>query len=192
MVSGERVKKSHSITSACGDLDELMSIIGVAYASLNELEVRYELDSTQLYKDRLATLQKIVFDCGTDITTSVFNHKRYTKKQKEIPQTGTHIEVNERYLIYVENLIDELSEDLGDLHSFIMPMGETTVTQLQLARAVCRRAERGIVDLEEVNPEVAKIVNRLSDLFFVLARHVNCVLLKADEALYDPRESALN
>lgn len=169
----------------------------MAHASLNELKIGYHSDGVkafkaQEYKTRLARLQKIVFDCGTDITTSVFNQKRTTTKGKEIPQTGTHMKVNKAYLIYIENLIDELSEELEDLHSFIMPLGATAVTQLQLARAVCRRAERGVVDLEEVNPEVTKILNRLSDLFFVLARHVNCVLLESDEAIYDPRKSALN
>lgn len=191
MASGERVAKNHQLTTACGEFDELMSTIGTAQSSLIELTVRHGLAKETIYYNQLAVLQKIVFDCGTDLTTSVFNKKRLTRKGKEIAQAGSHIKLNESYLPYIEKLIDALSEELETLHSFIMPMGETTVTQLHLARSVCRRAERSLSELDEVNAEVSKVINRLSDLFFVMARHVNCVLLNAQEAVYDPKESAI-
>lgn len=192
LASGARVKKNHQLPTVCGNLDELMGSLGIVHASLTELCDRKEIKEEPIYKYQLAILQKIVFDCGTDITTSVFNEKKFTKKGKEIPQNGTHLKVNDKYITYIENLIDKLSEDLELLHSFIMPLGETTVVQLHSARSVCRRAERSTLDLDELNPEVAQILNRLSDLLFVMARHVNCVLLNEDEAIYDPRKSALN
>lgn len=191
LASGERVSKNHKLTIACGELDELMASIGVAQSSLIELAARNNSKEETIYKSQLGILQKIVFDCGTDLTTSVFNKKRFTRKGRELPQNGTHMKLNESYLVYIERLIDTLSEDLEDLHSFIMPIGETTVTQLHTTRAVCRRAERSLSELDEVNAEVSKVINRLSDLFFVMARHVNCVLLNAQEAVYDPKESAI-
>lgn len=191
MANGERVRKNHELPTAYGELDELMGAIGVSYSTLDELCFRRNIDKEPIYKSQLSILQKIVFDCGTDITTSVFNKKRYTKKGRELPQIGSHMMVNEEYVIYIENLIDDLSKDLEPLHSFIMPIGETTVAQLHFTRSVCRRAERSTLELEELNPEVSKILNRLSDLLFVMARHIDCIFLKSEEAVYDPRKSAL-
>jgi cob(I)alamin adenosyltransferase len=76
----------------------------------------------------------------------------------------------------VENFIDELEAELEPLKNFILPGGVLLSSVLHLARAVCRRAERRIISLSEVekiNEKVIPFVNRLSDLFFVLARYAN-------------------
>jgi cob(I)alamin adenosyltransferase len=76
----------------------------------------------------------------------------------------------------VENFIDELEAELEPLKNFILPGGVLLSSVLHLARAVCRRAERRIISLSEVekiNEKIIPFVNRLSDLFFVLARYAN-------------------
>ena len=77
----------------------------------------------------------------------------------------------------LEKACDHYGEGLPELTSFILPGGSEVAALFHLARTVCRRAERVIIELSKdqdpeskVNPEVIKYVNRLSDLFFMLAR----------------------
>jgi cob(I)alamin adenosyltransferase len=76
----------------------------------------------------------------------------------------------------MEEWIDQYSEGLPALTRFILPSGSLPGATLHFARTVCRRAERQVVTLsraEEINPEIVRYLNRLSDLLFVLARVVN-------------------
>jgi cob(I)alamin adenosyltransferase len=76
----------------------------------------------------------------------------------------------------LERLMDELDEALPPLTTFVLPSGSQAGALLHLCRTVCRRAERAVVTLthtEPVNPDLARYLNRLSDLLFVLARRVN-------------------
>jgi len=76
----------------------------------------------------------------------------------------------------LEELIDELNAVVGPLENFILPGGSAGAAALQVARAVCRRAERRVVTLagkESVRPEALAYLNRLSDLLFVMARYEN-------------------
>ena len=74
----------------------------------------------------------------------------------------------------LEQLCDRFATGLPDLTSFILPGGSELASRIHLARTVCRRAERATVVLDnevaDLNPEIVKYLNRLSDLFFVLAR----------------------
>jgi cob(I)alamin adenosyltransferase len=77
-----------------------------------------------------------------------------------------------------EDEIDELNAELKPLRSFVLPGGSPAAAALHVARTVCRRAERNIVELagqpnEHVNPAALKYINRLSDLLFVASRYVN-------------------
>lgn len=76
----------------------------------------------------------------------------------------------------LERLIDKLTKDLPELKNFIYPVGN-----LQLARAICRRAERGVVKLEQKNKNILKYLNRLSDALFVMGRWVNFKMGITDE-----------
>jgi cob(I)alamin adenosyltransferase len=79
-------------------------------------------------------------------------------------------------VVRLEKLIDRCQEDLEPLKSFVLPGGGRIGAHLHQCRTVCRRAERDILRLsrtEEVNPELLKYINRLSDLFFVLARWIS-------------------
>jgi cob(I)alamin adenosyltransferase len=76
----------------------------------------------------------------------------------------------------LENEIDRMEEKLPPLRQFILPGGTPAGAELHMARAVARRAERHCVSLsrlEKVDPQILRYINRLSDLFFVLARYVN-------------------
>ena len=76
----------------------------------------------------------------------------------------------------VENFIDQIDAKLNPLKSFILPGGELWSSYAQIARSVCRRAERKIISLsikEEVDPLIITFINRLSDYLFVLARYIS-------------------
>ena len=79
-------------------------------------------------------------------------------------------------ILYLEKMIDRLDGELVPLKTFILPGGSFLASQIHVARAVCRRAERKIVELaekEDIQEEVLIYINRLSDFLFVLARWVN-------------------
>jgi cob(I)alamin adenosyltransferase len=76
----------------------------------------------------------------------------------------------------LENIADEITEELPPLTNFVIPGGTPAAAFLHQARTVCRRAERRVITfskIQEVNPELIRYLNRLSDLLFVLARYVN-------------------
>jgi cob(I)alamin adenosyltransferase len=77
----------------------------------------------------------------------------------------------------LETWINEMTEELPELTSFILPTGALGAAQLHVARTVCRRAERRLVPLvvekETCDPNAFRYLNRLSDFFFVAARWVN-------------------
>lgn len=83
---------------------------------------------------------------------------------------------------WLEELCDELNEDLPKLRSFLLPGGTKLAAQLHVCRTVCRRAERRALVVEDVNPEVLRYLNRLSDALFILARAAN----DGDEPLWEP------
>ncbi|MFT7480663.1 MAG: cob(I)alamin adenosyltransferase, partial [Gammaproteobacteria bacterium] len=93
-------------------------------------------------------------------------------------EAGAKMRLGSAYTERLERQIDEINELLEPLNSFILPGGTQASAWLHLGRTVCRRAERiacelATVEGEEVNPEVVRYLNRLSDLLFVLARVTN-------------------
>jgi cob(I)alamin adenosyltransferase len=79
---------------------------------------------------------------------------------------------------WLERQIDILNAELAPLRSFILPGGRPAAAYLHLARTVCRRAERLMVELKDKSPEgvtpaALKYVNRLSDFLFVVGRYAN-------------------
>ena len=95
--------------------------------------------------------------------------KIYTKGRKykkKLTIKATDIEV-------LEKAIDNWQSELPELTNFILPGGELSVAQCHVARTICRRAERRIIEFSEENEvqsEIVIYVNRLSDFLFVLAR----------------------
>ena len=105
------------------------------------------------------------------------------KKKFNVPR------IEERHVNALETLIDELNEVVGPLENFILPGGSTGAAALQVARTICRRAERTAVSLareEEVSPFNLQYLNRLSDALFVMARYEN-KQKGIEEPLWDSR-----
>jgi len=90
----------------------------------------------------------------------------------------------------LERHIDLLETDLPELKQFILPAGSSAAANLHVARTVCRRAERKVVELsaqESINPECVTFLNRASDFLFVAARWVNMRSGQTDEP-WSPRD----
>jgi cob(I)alamin adenosyltransferase len=114
----------------------------------------------------LARIQNDLFDVEADLCLA------------EKGPGGARMTVTDTQVGWLEQQIDALNADLAPLKSFILPGGSPAAAYLHLARTVCRRAERLMVELkdepgEEVTPAALKYVNRLSDFLFVAGRHAN-------------------
>jgi len=151
---GERRAKHDLRIAAYGTVDEASSAIGLALAHGAHEELAGILRS----------VQNDLFDVGADLC---------------VPGVGGEkLRIRPLYTERLEGWIDEHNAALEPLNTFVLPGGEPVAAWLHMARTVCRRAERivselGTVEGEELNPEVLRYLNRLSDLLFVLARVAN-------------------
>jgi cob(I)alamin adenosyltransferase len=155
LFAGGRVDKDAPRVEAYGTVDELNACLGMVCAQLPNDDVL----------ECLRRVQTELFDLGADLATPVTATTR-----KEIPRA------HEAQTLRMEEWIDRYSKELEPLTQFILPSGALPGATLHFARTVCRRAEREVVTLskvEEINPEIIRYLNRLSDLLFVLARVVN-------------------
>ena len=155
LLYGGRIPKDDLVTEAYGTTDEAVAVLGLA-RSLTE--------DPAMQADLLA-LQRELFVVGADLAT---NPRERKKLDAEISL------VTERMVKRLERRIDDLVEERSLPQVFIVPGANPASAAIDVARAVIRRAERDVVALEhaqrEVNPDVRRYLNRLSDLLFVLAR----------------------
>ena len=149
--NGLRVPKDNIIFEALGNIDEANAAVGVASSFVIEPDVL----------EVLKNVQNQMFDLGADVCTP----------------GNDELVINQGYIDYLEEEIDKVLEHQAPLTSFILPSGGTAASHIHLARTVVRRAERSMWTVmnsyDGSNPLVAKYLNRLSDLLFVLARFVN-------------------
>jgi cob(I)alamin adenosyltransferase len=151
LLGGTRVSKSHERVEAYGNLDELNSFIGL---------IR-DQDINNHYKEVLFRVQEDLFVAEALIARDP------EKQTRELP-TFTDAEIT-----MLEMEIDAMNDDLPSLTNFILPGGHTVVSYCHIARTVCRRAERSLIRLNLVSPVddiIIRLLNRLSDYLFVLAR----------------------
>ncbi len=158
--TGARVPKSHPRVEAYGLVDETNAFLGQAILSAKE--------SKSPLAEPLQRLQHDLFDLGADLCTPI--------TKDEAPNTA--LRITEPQIKHLEDLIDLHNADLEPLASFILPGGSKLATDLHIVRTVSRRAERALAHLIELEPDETSILtmhylNRLSDLFFVLARVAN-------------------
>jgi cob(I)alamin adenosyltransferase len=157
--TGERVPKTHPRIAAYGGVDELNAVLGMVLTSgLPDPMARM-----------IRHIQNDLFDVGADlcIPQSVGEGE---------PTESTALRIIPDQVARLEKWIDDCTERLSPLESFILPGGTPQASHLHLARTVCRRVELAVCALAEVSPvnEQAVIyLNRLSDLLFVLARAAN-------------------
>lgn len=159
--SGERVSKADVRIEAYGTVDETNTVIGL---------VRLHTKQTELLvlDEMLGRIQNELFDLGADLC---------------VPDRGQKLEWEPLRILLsqaerLEQEIDQLNEDLSPLRSFVLPGGVSAAAYLHQARTVCRRAERLMVALKNVEGEVVSdaamaYVNRLSDFLFVASRWAN-------------------
>lgn len=169
LIGGTKVPKSHLRIEAYGTVDELNSYIGLCRDLLTDDAGRAVLQEVQ---DRLFTI-------GSALACDPVKEPKM-----RIP------DLKDTDIQYLEQEIDRMTEALPPMKHFILPGGNAAVSQLHIARCVCRRAERCCVRLElegqEVEPIILQYVNRLSDYLFVLARYTG-QQLQAPEIPWKPR-----
>jgi cob(I)alamin adenosyltransferase len=171
LATGERRKKYDLRIAAYGTIDETNAAIGLA---------RLGTRSDSGIDGMLARIQNDLFDLGADLCTP------------EREGARERLRVVDAQVARLESEIDLLNGNLQPLTSFVLPGGTQAAAALHLARTICRRAERMIVELadrpdEIVSPPVIKYVNRLSDFLFVAGRYVNN--LGKDDVLWVPGQN---
>jgi cob(I)alamin adenosyltransferase len=152
---GARLPKFHVRVAAYGSVDEANAAIGIALLHIDDAGMR----------EALLRVQNDLFDLGADLCRPEREHRKVEP-----------LRMSEAQVAWVEATIDAFNADLAPLDSFVLPGGSAAAAHLHHARTVVRRAERYMTEIayqEPVNPAALKYVNRLSDLLFVLARHVN-------------------
>lgn len=145
---GSRVNKDSLRVDAMGDADELNSVLGIMITE----------GVPEILQGPLIQIQHDLFNLGG-----------------EICMPGYVILKKER-IEDLEKLIDSLNENLSPLKEFILPGGTKAASYCHLARTVCRRAERKLIQLhrsESVTAISLQYLNRLSDLLFVMCRTIN-------------------
>jgi cob(I)alamin adenosyltransferase len=157
--TGERRPKYDLRIAAYGTVDELNAAIGLARL---HTAADAELDAM------LMRIQNDLFDLGADLCVPERPDKPARERLRLVEAQATRLEQE----------IDRLNANLAPLTSFVLPGGSAAAAHLHLARTICRRAERMIVELaatpdENVSAPVIAYVNRLSDFLFVAARHAN-------------------
>ncbi len=153
LFGSRRVAKDDLRVEAYGTIDELNTVIGVVVAASKNRSLAAQL----------VEIQKLLFIAGGDAATELSSlHK--------VPR------ISSADTLLLERMTDKLAGELPRLSNFVLPGGGQTGAMLQLARSVCRRAERRVVSAskaENLNPELLPFFNRLSSYLFDLSRWAN-------------------
>ena len=151
LFGGTRVPKDDLRIEAYGTVDELNSFLGKL------IEHKAMSENREFFRE----IQAELFTLGSHLAT------KDSKMREKLPNLSEHA------IKKFEDWMDAADEKLPVLKNFLLPGGHPAVADAHIARAVCRRAERRCVGLsreEDVNPELIKYLNRLSDLLFTTAR----------------------
>jgi cob(I)alamin adenosyltransferase len=169
LIGGTKVSKANIRIESYGTVDELNSFLGVCIDTIKDEKSEIVLKEIQ---DRLFTI-------GSSLACD---------PEKE-PQFALP-DLIEKDIIFLEDQIDAMNEVLPPMKNFVLPGGHIAVSNLHIARCVCRRAERICVNMQDNNVPidaiVTKYLNRLSDYLFVLARYA-CKIHNANEVAWKPR-----
>lgn len=167
LYGGTKVSKSNLRIESYGTVDELNSWIGLLA----------ELPNIIFMKPDLQIIQHVLFDIGALLACDSVS------RADKLPQ------VVDQDITKLEDLIDKISADLPVLKAFVLPGGSHDSAQAQIARTVCRRAERQVVGLSEqqqISNSIIVYLNRLSDLLFVIGR-MACLAAGAEEIIWQSR-----
>ncbi|MFL5493593.1 MAG: cob(I)yrinic acid a,c-diamide adenosyltransferase [Gemmatimonadales bacterium] len=157
LFGGGRVPKDHPRVAAYGDVDELNSAVGLARATA----------PTELFDPLLGGVQKDLFSIAAHLATP---------DPAKVAKALEKADLSDARVAEFERAMDAAELELSPLRAFVLPAGTPKAAALHLARTVCRRAERSVVQLArqtEVPGLFVIYLNRLSDLLFTLARLAN-------------------
>ena len=171
LFGGARIPKHHVRIEAYGTTDELNAFIGLLRDSL-------ALPTDEEIKKQLLSIQEVIFNFGSHLAADP------SKENLWLP------DIYESDTEQLEKVIDQMEEELPELKNFILPGGHPVVSYCHICRTICRRAERNITalsEIETVHPLINQYLNRLSDYFFVLGRYAG-KQLEVDEILWKPRK----
>ncbi|MER3471787.1 MAG: ATP:cob(I)alamin adenosyltransferase [Chitinophagaceae bacterium] len=171
LIGGTKVPKSDLRIETYGTVDELNSWIGLVNDQLNDAEL----------KDELKEIQDRLFTIGSSLATDA---------EKEVKMRLPDLHGGD--ISFLEKRIDEMTGQLPEMKSFILPGGHVAVSSIHVTRCVCRRAERLAVNMQQhelfIDQQVIQYLNRLSDYLFTLARYVGHKL-NVPEIPWRPRVS---
>ncbi len=169
LIGGSRVAKNSVRLEAYGTIDELNSHIGM---------IRSFVIGEQIVNE-LIVIQAHLFELGGNLATdSILSNVKLT------------LGVKEEDILFLEEAIDRMDAAVPPLKYFLLPGGSQVVSFCHIARTVCRRAERRILDLSTetaVDDLLVKYVNRLSDYLFILSRKISHDL-GVEEVKWEPRK----
>jgi cob(I)alamin adenosyltransferase len=155
--SGIKVWKDSERVDAYGTVDELNALLGAVSSECFQINKGY----TKYLNEIVSQIQEDLFCIGSYLSN---------------PANANLLDLLPQRIAVFENYIDEMTEKMPKLSNFILPGGGKIGAFLQLARTVCRRAERAIVSLSrknQINGNVLQYINRLSDLLFTMSRYSN-------------------
>ena len=165
---GSRVAKHDPRVEAYGTVDEANAAVGLA-----RLHAEGEAEAM------LARIQNDLFDLGADLCRPEEEESdRKGPEKKANAKKAASLRIVEAQVARLEREIDALNAELAPLTSFVLPGGTAGAAHLHLARTICRRAERIMVELaakpdEPVGDAAIQYMNRLSDFLFVASRSAN-------------------
>ncbi len=156
LLGGNRVSKNHPRVEAYGNIDELNSFIGL---------LRSEIEDEYL-TNALINVQTHLYYIGSLVACDS------CKEQSKLTQ------ITDSDISFLEKEIDSMTKTLPELEAFIIPGGNRAIANAHIARCVCRRAERSIINLAEkthIDNLIITYLNRMSNYFFTLARKLAAI-----------------
>ena len=151
LLGGTRVWKNNERINAYGTIDELNSFLGfISDLEINQQRIKF-----------IRNIQSRLFTVGSSLAAETTHAKEFKP------------DLSEDDILMLEKAIDEMNDTLPQLKNFVIPGGHKLVSGTHIARTVCRRAERLVIELaeqEEIEEIIITYLNRLSDYLFVLAR----------------------
>ncbi|MGA2320801.1 MAG: cob(I)yrinic acid a,c-diamide adenosyltransferase [Solirubrobacteraceae bacterium] len=154
-----RVSKHDPRVEAYGTVDELNATVGVALLAPGLPEA---------FAGWLRRVQNNLLDLGADLCVPP------AVPGSQSSAEPVRLRLGPSYTEWLEQVCDRVNRELPPLRSFVIPGGSPAAAHLHICRTVCRRAERRTVAVgADVNPEVLRYLNRLSDFLFILSRAAN-------------------
>lgn len=174
LFGGKRVLKCEELVDVYGSIDELNSWVGLIASDLDVPDVKQFLEAIQ---SDLFTIGSTLAGWPARNATPASNAEHSSAGWQSVAGgKGDHFAALESRIKEMEARIDLMEKELPPLRNFILPGGSALGAHIHITRAICRRVERQTVALlqkQPIDPVIIKYLNRLSDLFFMLARFIN-------------------